>query len=159
MKFALTVCTVFVVGFVVCTATAEDDWFDMENCAICKHMAEHAHIMPDIKWEMTATEKGMITVAVIPEKHQAIMKDAHKKMKKTIAKLEAGEKMDLCGFCTSYGSLKEAGANIEEFETDGGIMITLVTAERPELIEKIHQHAKKSMEEHKKMMHGQSGDK
>ena len=82
------------------------------------------------------------------------MEKAHKGMEATIEKLEGGEAMDLCGFCTSYGMLMAEGAESTELKTVGGD-ISLLTSDDPEVVKKIHAHAEKTIEEFKKMMaHG-----
>ena len=138
-------------------AVAQDEnWFDMQNCEICKHMGKHMDIMQDIKWEAHLLSNGMLTIAVVPEKHKKVMDDVHKKMKGTIAKLESGEQMDLCGFCTTMGKLKMAGVESEELETAGG-QIMVMTSDDPKAVEKIHKFAKRTIEEQKKMKAAQGG--
>ena len=134
MRIALTVCTVFVVGLMVCTATAEDDWFDMENCAICKHMAEHQHMMMDIKWEAKPITKGMLMVAVVPEKHQATMKEAHKNMMKTIARLKQGEEME-----------ENPVVNIEYIGTTEDVVRVGLATESPFELAVIHNLSKRGL--------------
>jgi hypothetical protein len=57
----------------------------------------------------------------------------------------------LCGFCTSYSALVEAGAKVQEFETANG-MVSLVTSDKPEVVKKIHEHAKRTIKEYESMM-------
>ena len=133
------------------SSLAEDKWFDMATCSICKPMAEHPELMESMKWEIHVVENGMIEIASMPPEVKEKMAACHKQMKETIQQIENGANLPCCGFCKSYGSLKMAGANIEEI--DGGVgMIALVTSDDPEVIKKIHAHAKKTQEEYKKML-------
>ena len=147
-KLLLSVALMMVVPAVV---SADDDWFDMQNCDICKCMAKNMDVMMEMKWETHKIADGMMMIAVIPEKHKKTMEKAHEEMMHVIAKMEKGAKTHMCGFCTSYGGLKQAGAKFEELETVGG-KVTLVTSNEPELVEKIHTHADKTIAAHKKMM-------
>ena len=151
----LSLAVLFVVPF---SLSADDDWFDMQNCEICKCMSGHMDMMMEVKWGVHKTENGMMMISVVPEKHQKTMKAAHDEMMQVVARLEKGEKMHCCGFCTSYGKLKQGGAKIEEIETVGG-KVTLVTSDNSEMIKMIHEHATKTMAAHEKMMKEMSGKK
>lgn len=133
------------------TETAAAPWFDMENCEICKPMAKHMDLMQNMKWETHLIDNGFVSIAVIPEKAKATMADAKKDMKKQIARAEAGEDIQCCGYCTGLGELLAAGAKKQELETVGGDLFILTSAD-PEVVAKIHAHAKKTMAEHAKMM-------
>ena len=54
--------------------------------------------------------------------------------------------MELCGFCDSYGALKQAGAKEQEITTDFG-MITMLTSDDSDLVKKIHDHADRTIKE------------
>jgi hypothetical protein len=133
------------------TPLPADEWFDMQNCAICKHMGEHMDMMQHIQWDTHLINTGMMSVAIIPSEYQATMKAAHKNMEATIERLKGGEEMKLCGFCNSYGKLLSQGAKSEDIETPDG-SINLLTSTDPKVIAQIHEHANKSIAEHKKMM-------
>ena len=76
-----------------------------------------------------------------------------KGMEKTGARLMAGEKMPLCGFCTSYGELMMAGAVMDDVETGMG-KVALMTSSDPKVVEKIHTHAERTIKEYEKMLAG-----
>lgn len=126
-------------------------WFDMENCACCKHMGEHMDMMMDIKWENHTIKSGGIMTAVVPDQHKEKWDQVCKKMEEVEKQLTEGEEMPLCGFCQSYASLLEAGATVEEVPTGFG-RVTLITSDDPEVVAKIHTHFKRTQKEHKKMM-------
>ena len=127
------------------------DWFDMQNCGICKCMGDHMDIMGDITWETHKLPNGVMSVSVIPDEHKATMKEAHDKMMGAVKRFEEGESMDLCGHCESYGELLGMGAQKHEIESSIGT-ITIMTSDDPEVVKKIHAHTDRSNEEYKKMM-------
>lgn len=158
----------FVTGAIValtCLATVAiadhhkgSQWFDLENCAMCKHMASHADMMAEMKWETHVIDNGMLSVAMIPEKHQATMKEVNAKMKAVGDELQAGKELHLCGFCNSYGGLMESGAKEQQVETSFG-MIAMLTSDDPEVVKKIHGHAKRTIAEYDAMLKAQSQGK
>ena len=135
----------------VALATADEGqtWFDLTNCAMCKNMAAEEGMIEAIDWESHKISNGMLTVMVVPEKWQAAYERSHKNMMAVVEKLEAGEQMHLCGFCTSYGKLMMSGANSEHFQGDHAI-VALVTSNDPEVVEMIHVHADRTVEEYAK---------
>ena len=129
----------------------ETKWFDMEQCAVCKHMAQHKDMMQEVKWENHSIPNGMLSVTVIPENLKAPFNKAMASMEKTIAEMKAGKQMKCCGFCQSMGKLDGAGAKTIKIKTALG-EITLVTSDDPKVVQAIHTHAKKTNEAHKQMM-------
>jgi hypothetical protein len=61
------------------------------------------------------------------------------------AKMQSGEQVPLCGFCTSYGKLMMAGVQMEEIETEFG-HISLMTASDPEVVKMIHDHGQHTID-------------
>ena len=143
--FALVALVGITTAVIAKDAKQEKPWFDVENCALCRHMAEHQHLMTEIKTETHLLENGMITVALIPDEHRQAMNAIHVKMRATFEELKEGKKLPLCGFCESHGALMDAGAREEEIETSFG-MIGIVTSEKAEIIQQIRAHATKSIE-------------
>jgi len=122
-------------------------WFDMENCPICKCMAAEKGLMESIKWETHLIDNGMISITTVPSDKKEAMAKCEKEMKAAIDKVKAGEKMPLCGFCTSYAALIEAGAKEQEIKTETGT-VSLMTSDKPEVVKKIQDHAKKTISEY-----------
>lgn len=155
ITFALVMAMMAATSFAVAqeekTETAQLAWFDMDNCDVCKSMAQHKDMIPYIKWETHLLDNGALSVSVIPEKFKATMSEAKKDMKKAIARLEAGEKLKCCGYCNSYGTLIGSGAKITEISTAAGDLVML-TSDNEDVVKKIHAHANKTIAEHKKMM-------
>ena len=133
------------------TDAQESSWFDLENCAICKNMSSVKDLMSNIKWENHVIPNGVLSISVIPEKYKEKMETAHEGMEATIERLKSGEAMELCGFCTSYGALMQAGAESTDLKTIGGD-ISMLTSDDPAVVEKIQAHGQKTIDEFKKMM-------
>jgi len=103
---------------------------------MCKHMM---------------AEEGLMSVTVVAPGYEDAFTRTMTNMKATSEKLMTGEKMYLCGFCQSYGALHMTGANFERFETIGGY-IKLVTSGDPAVVEKIHAHGQRTIDEYNKML-------
>ncbi len=130
-------------------------WFDLEHCPICKCMSSQKGLMESMTWETHVVPNGMLSVAVIPADKKDAMAACKKNMMAVIDKVKAGEKMDLCGYCNSYGALEKAGAKKTEIETAAG-MISMLTSDDPEVVKKIQDHAKTTIKEFEAMKVAQS---
>lgn len=130
---------------------SEIAWFDLHKCAICSCMKDHEQVMYDMKWETHLIDNGMISISHIPKKHRKAMDEAQKKMEGVIAKLGAGEQLDLCGFCVSMGDLMGAGAKNTDIKTSFG-MVSLMTADDDETVKKIQAFAKQTQKEYKRVL-------
>lgn len=132
------------------SATDSEPWFDMQGCACCKHMGENMDMMQDIKWENHTTKNGGMMTVVVPQQHKERWDSVCKAMHATGEKMQHGEDLPMCNFCQSWGELMQAGANFEEIKTDFG-SVTLVTSDKPEVVEMIHQHFKKTQQAQQEM--------
>lgn len=126
-------------------------WFDLENCGMCKNLMAEEGLMDHMQWENHIIATGAMSVTKVDPKYDAAFQRAHANMEAAGKKMMAGEKMELCGFCTSYGSLAMAGAKMENLHSDMGY-IGVVTSTDPAVIEKIHAHTKRTQKEFKKWM-------
>lgn len=156
MKIVTRTLIVTLVAWMASAVSADDNkdekWFDMEHCAMCKHMAEHPDLVTKIKCETHVIDNGMLMVSNIPKDQQAAMEAVHKKMGETIAELTSGKELPLCGFCSGFGKLMEAGAKNQDIKTSMGT-ISLLTSDKPEVIKKIQEFAKRTQTEYEKMQH------
>lgn len=153
MKSLLSIAIALTIGASAFAQHDEKDaaWFDMKSCAICKNMAGVEGFMEKVKWESHIIDNGLLTVTVMPDDLKEKWAEMMKGVEATIAKVEAGEETELCGFCTSMGGLIQAGAKKTEIDSAGG-KIMMLTSDDPKVVEKIHAHAKKTITEHEKMM-------
>jgi hypothetical protein len=132
------------------SAGDEKPWFDLTNCAMCKHMAAQPGLMEAMKWEVHKLDNGMLMVAVIPENMKPAMEKAHEAMEATVQELTAGKELPLCGFCESYGALIARGVKLQEFHGDLG-EVSLMTSDDPEVVKDIHKLADRTVAEQKKL--------
>lgn len=149
----------FVSTTLYAVATVQDDvkqekeiaWFDMENCAICKNLASMKHDMHKLEWESHMLEDGMISVVKVPADMKEAMDKADAGVQATVARLEQGEQLEMCGYCQSYGKLMAMGANFKDIKTMG-VNINVVTSSDPDVVKEIHAMAKQAKIEHEKML-------
>ena len=154
MKRAMLVLAALVVlGFVAGVVTAEEEtaWFDLENCAMCKHMNNEEGLLDNTQWETHLIADGALSIITVAESHKAAFERAHKHMEEAGMKLQSGAQMHLCGFCQSYGMLMMSGAKVESVEGKVST-VNLMTSANPEVVKKIQAHAQKTIDEFKKMM-------
>ena len=138
------------IGLTVAEAGDEKPWFDLENCGMCKGMSSIPGLMENMTWETHVISNGMMTFTMVDAEYAKAYAKAKKMMEATGKKMMEGEKVDLCGFCSSFGSLAMAGANIEAVETKGGEVMLMTSADEA-LVKKIQAHAETSIEEFAKM--------
>ncbi len=147
--------TVIIISLPVAFAAQEETWFDLENCSMCKNMSDEEGLMENMEWANYLTKDGMMSVTVVAEGYEKAYKRSMKNMQATGQKLMAGEDLYMCGFCQSYGALHMAGVNFENFETDAGY-INLATSHDPAVVEKIHAHGQRTIDEYEKMVAAES---
>jgi hypothetical protein len=127
-----------------------EKWLDVENCDICKAMAENPALMKSVAWETHLIDNGALCVVTVPKEMMKDFEACGKKMEAAIEKAKSGEKMEFCGACESMGKLMEAGVKSKEIKIANG-MIHLMTSDDPALVKQIHEHAKKTIEVQKEM--------
>ena len=150
----------FVFSTSICGVVAAQDekdkdkeiaWFDMDHCEICKNFASMKDSMHRIKWENHLLDDGMISVSVVPDDMKEHMAKAQAGIQATVAKLQQGEQLDMCGHCHFMGKMMMLGAKFKELQTVG-VDITIVTSSDSEVVKEIHAFAKQSKTEHEKML-------
>jgi hypothetical protein len=146
IKLFLVLTSLLVMTLAVTAGTDEDSWFDMENCALCQNLMAEEGLIENMKMDNYVIATGWMVVAQIPEEYKAAHANAKKNMEKTVQKMMGGEEMHICNFCTSYGALMMAGAQMESFES-GGAEISLATSTDPAVIKQIQKHAKRTAKE------------
>lgn len=124
-------------------------WFDSASCDVCNPWSKNPQLMMSTKWETHLIKNGMLMTSVVPEEHQQAFEKVCKQCEKNHETV--GKNASMCGFCEAMGGLMAAGVQMEEVKTDFG-KITLMTSDDASTVKKIHEVAKKSQEEAKKMM-------
>ncbi len=132
-------------------AVASDaPWFDMEKCAVCKSMFKNPDLMANMTWEQQNLSGGIISITTVNEKYLDAYRTAHADMMKVIAKIEKGEKVDVCGSCNALSACMKQGAKQESVQTStGGVCI--MTSAKPEVVAQLQTWAKRNTEEMAKM--------
>lgn len=133
-------------------ATAQDKpWFDMENCAFCKNLSAQPGLMDHLtKWEHHNVKNGSVSITVVDEAYLPAYKKAMMMMGETGKKMQAGEKLPMCGMCEAYGGLKMKGVQMEEVGSDN-VFISLMYSDDPEVINEIHAMTDRTNDEMMKM--------
>jgi len=133
-------------------ATAQDkSWFDMENCAFCKNLTAEPGLMDHItKWDHHNVKNGSVSVTVVDEAYLPAYKKAMMGMEATAKKMQAGEKLPMCGMCEAYGAAMMKGAQSEEVQS-GNIFVSLMYSNDPEVINEIHAMTDRTNDEMMKM--------
>ena len=148
-KTRVAVCCLLAVAGLAGLVTAEEQvWFDVGNCAFCKHLGQEKGMLQNLRWETHLIEKGALTITQVPDEYKEAFDRAQEHMQDTAAKMQAGETMHVCGFCQSHGELMMAGINIESIDSDV-VIVTLMTSDDEELVARIHAHAEKTMAAYK----------
>ena len=129
----------------------EAPWFDMEKCAMCKSLMAQPGLMDHMTWDNRVINTGMLSVCTVEPAYLDAYKKVGEEMAKTIKELEAGKALNLCGMCTSYGALLQAGAKSEQFMAGNADVMTLTSTD-PKVVAGIHTHAQRTIDEYKLMM-------
>lgn len=144
-------------GLAVGQAGAEKPWLDPPNCDMCKGMVAEPGLMEHMSWENYAVSNGMLSLCTVDPAYAKAYEKAMMHMEETKKKLMAGEKLNLCGCCTSIGELAMAGAVMNEVATKGGHAMIMTSSDEA-LIKKIHAHVEKTNEAFAKMMEAEGHD-
>jgi hypothetical protein len=121
---------------------------EMQNCAVCKYLAEKPVLMKEMIWETHKIDNGMLSVAAVPKalKHEYEAVDA--KMMQAVEQVKAdaqqAKPVQLCSYCVAIGELMKAGAKEQHIATSAGT-IDLFTSDDPNVVKKIHELADKAI--------------
>lgn len=149
---AVRIAAAMAIVIAVAAFVAADDkpWFDMKNCAMCSTLSSKPGLLEAMTWEHFPVANGVVQVGHCPDEHKAAFGQAMGEMQAVMTKMQAGEKVNLDGYCTTYGELMQAGAKFENIQAAHS-NVTLITSADPKVVEKIHAFAKRTNEELAKM--------
>lgn len=132
----------------------ETPWFDMENCAFCKHLLKDPKLMENMVWEHHDISNGLLMVTTVNPECKKSHQEAMQAMMDLGQKLEKGEvdmkDLKMCGSCQHWGMLEEMGAKFEQVQGKTAD-IMLMTSDKPEVVNKIKEYGQRSREELVKM--------
>ncbi len=151
MKKVYLFFVVIIALFAIAVAGEGDKWFDMENCAFCKHLTTDPNFLPNSSWNHYMISNGFVNITTYKPEVKTAWDEVNKNMEETGKKMMAGEKLQMCGMCTDMGMLMQAGANFEIIEIENGSFM-MVTSDDPAMVAKLQAHAQKNIDEMKKMM-------
>lgn len=144
---------VIVAVLVVAGAAIAGEWFDMENCSMCKNMSPE--LMKSMSWEQTDISNGIVCITTVNKGLIDEYRKAHEHMLATSKRLQAGEQLPLCGSCTALGMCLMKGPHQEYAETSTGD-VWILTSDKPEVAKELQAWAKRNREEMAMMMESKS---
>ena len=118
-------------------------WVDFQGCPICSNVTHEEGLMENMAWEHHLTASGVMTVSTVKPEFQPQFDRAKAKMKAVLGKVLAGEKIEVCGYCTSLTSLLKDGAKAENIITSASDIMMFSSTDEA-MILKIHKHAQKT---------------
>jgi hypothetical protein len=135
-------------------APGEEMWFDLENCAFCKHLSKDPQLMQNMMWEHHDISNGAVTIVVVNPGGRKAYMEAEAGMAELSKKMETGEinpaDVPMCGHCKHYGKLMEMGAKIESVQSKLAD-VTIMTSDKPEVVAEIKTFAQRNRDEMAKM--------
>ena len=149
LRKAAVVLSVMILVVAGVTIGGDKAWFDW-NCDLCKVFMEEPKLMETMGWEQYEISNGIVQINTVEASLLPAYRTAHGKMMEGLDRLEKGDSLYLCGYCTAFGELTKAGAKMEYIETKTGDVLIL-TGDKPELIAAIKAMAQRTEDEMKKM--------
>ena len=138
-------------------ATADEKpWFDLQNCEMCKPMMESQGFKENVTWETFPIEHGMLDVTTVKPEFKGQYKETHAKMMANWGRIQAGEKLNVCGMCSAFMAAYDESVKMETVETMNG-EVTVTTSDKPETVAKLQEIAKRNQVEMAKMMASEKG--
>jgi len=132
----------------------EAPWFDMENCAFCKHLMKDPKLMDNMTWEHHDVSNGVLSITTVNPECQKSYQEAMGAKMDLGAKLEKGEvdmkDIKMCGSCQHWGMLEKMGVKFEHVQGKGAD-IMLMTSDKPEVVKMIQEYGQRNREELAKM--------
>jgi len=154
MKRSICLLTgLLVVLAVAATAGDEKPWFDMENCAFCKHIVAEKGLMEHMCFEYHDLTNGILSITTVDPEYQEAYERAQKNMEAVGAEMMKDPQAQppyMCGHCEAYGGLIMAGVMPQHVKAAVGDILVW-TSDDPEMVAKLHAFADRSMEEMAKM--------
>ncbi|HWR82246.1 MAG TPA: hypothetical protein VN285_02980 [Candidatus Deferrimicrobium sp.] len=126
---------------------ADKPWFDMQNCYFCQNLVKDPHLMENMTWEHHDIANGELTITTVKPEFKQSYLDAQTAMMKCAQEMQAGKKdVPLCGHCTEYGALAQAGVTFEYVQGKGADIV-LMTSDKPELVARIKAFGQRNRDE------------
>jgi len=138
--------------FLTLSAGADEmPWFDMENCAFCKHIGAEEGLFEHMHTEYHSISNGILSVTVVDASHKEAYDRAMKAMEKVGTEMqETGVMPKMCGFCMTYGGFLMTGVKNEYVGSEFADII-IWTSDKPEMVEKLQAFGKRANDEMAKL--------
>ncbi len=144
------------------TEPGEAMWFDLENCAFCKHLSKDPQLMNNMKWEHHDISNGAVTITVVKPEFKKAYLEAQTAMMDVGKKMQTGElkmaDVKMCGHCQTYGKLMQMGAKMEHVQSELA-EIVIMTSDNPEVVKEIKGFAQRNRDEMAKMEQAEKAEK
>ncbi len=122
----VVVCAVPVLALAGDSMKSESGWFDFENCAFCKSLAEDPGLLKHTTWENYPIKNGSMTIMTVDPAYAESMAKVDAHMAALGAKIQNGEvnpmSLEMCGRCKSYGMLMMGGVDMERIDGEAARM-------------------------------------
>ncbi|KAA3631813.1 MAG: hypothetical protein DWP97_12270 [Calditrichaeota bacterium] len=140
--------TIFLLLMLLTAAVQADEskpWVDMINCPICNNVTAEEGLAENMTWEHQLTATGMVSSFTVKPEFMPHFKRAKAGMKEKIDLVMAGDKLDICGYCTSVTDLLKVGVKADNVITKGSDVMVLSSIDA-EMIKKIHAHGQATID-------------
>jgi hypothetical protein len=143
----MRITSIIILILIAAVAFAGDNapWVDMKSCPICMNVSSEEGLMEGMTWEHHLTATGVIIVSTIKPEFQHKFDRAKSAMKELLGKVVSGEKIQVCGYCSSLSSLLKEGAKAENIITKSSD-IMLISSTDEKMIARIHTHTQKTID-------------
>jgi hypothetical protein len=127
---------------------AESPWFDLANCAFCKHLTTDPELLPNLGWEHHLIKNGMMSIVTFRTEHaRTAFAEANEHMEAASKEMMAGKQLPMCAYCRSMTDIFMTGkAEYEEVKGQSA-HIMLITSDDPQVVEMIHKHGQRTIDE------------
>ncbi len=156
MKRVLTlVLSVALVASIAAVATSGEKsakaWFDLESCGMCSNLSAQDGLLEHVTWEQHNLANGIVSVTTVADGYLEKYRAANKKMEQVGMKMMQGEKIDLCGMCTSLSGIMMGGKVMPDYVMTQHGSVMILTSQDAETVKSLQKWAATTNSEMEKM--------
>ncbi|MBC8423172.1 hypothetical protein H8E07_03525 [bacterium] len=151
MKILNTTVLLLALTAAAALAAPGGDWFDLENCAMCKNLTADQELFDSMVWTNHLFANGVVEITTVPAAYEERFQALMAKMEAMGAEMQSGKQMYMCGMCQSYGGLMMAGASMD-YITNGEDHISVISSRDPDVVKQIRTHGQRTIDEFAKWM-------
>jgi hypothetical protein len=130
-------------------------WFDLENCAFCRHYLDDPGLLDHVRFECHKITAGAVMVTMVDPGWATVLDRATAAMEDLGSRMMDGSVdplgVKMCGHCMTLGQLRVAGAKVEVVDGDRADIV-IITADDPEMVAMIHEFADRNAREQAELM-------